>query len=338
MLSQRQRRVLSALIEEYVSTALPVGSNTLKSRHRLDVSSATIRNELSHLENEGYLLQPHTSAGRIPTDSGYRAFVDDLLQHELAQEDAADGEALRGLLESARELDELYERTSAALAAMTDCLSVILPPSSLSLHILQITFVPLAPTRLSVVVVTETGQVLNRTAEFVEEVPVESVSYVQELLNRLFARKTFVEMRESFDREALEALSDPLVGILADEVFACLSQNDQSRPHRLGAAALLNKPEFRDASSAVPIMRVVEDDSALADALETAAVQDGGTVVRIGGENEPEDMRGVSLVAEPYGLGSDEGVVAVIWPTRMDYQKVIRAVRAARAVLHDGTR
>lgn len=337
MLSERRRRVLAALIQEYVAAAAPIGSNALKNRHGLDVSSATIRNELSYLESEGYLMQPHTSAGRVPTDHGYRAFVDDLLDNELADEGSADPEALRALLDSARELDELYERTSAALARMTDCLSVVLPPSALSLHIMQISFVRLAEARLSVVVVTESGQVLNRVAEVDRSTPDEAISKAQELLNRLFARKTFAQMRDSFDRRALEAFSDPLVVFLADEVFACLRENDNGRLHRLGLPSLLSMPEFRDASSAVPVMRVVEDDTALTEVLEAAENDGGGTMVRIGGENRADGMRDVSLVAASYAHGDGEGVVAVIGPTRMDYRHVINAVRAARTLLQDNT-
>ena len=128
MLSDRRQRVLAALIEEYVARALPVGSRTLTERYRFGVSPATIRNELSALEDEGYISQPHTSAGRVPTDFGYRTFVDDLIESGAVQEGEEADEAIGRLRETAAELDELIDRTSKALSQFTDCLSVVTPP------------------------------------------------------------------------------------------------------------------------------------------------------------------------------------------------------------------
>ena len=128
MLSDRRQRVLAALIEEYVARALPVGSRTLTERYRFGVSPATIRNELSALEEEGYISQPHTSAGRIPTDFGYRTFVDDLIETGAISNDEQASEAIGKLRETARELDDLLDRTSKALSQFTDCLSVVTPP------------------------------------------------------------------------------------------------------------------------------------------------------------------------------------------------------------------
>ena len=127
MLSDRRQRVLAALIEEYVARAIPVGSRTLAERYELGVSSATVRNELSMLEDEGYISQPHTPAGRIPTDFGYRTFVDNLVESGAIAEDAATQQAIEQLRRSAKELDDLLERTSAQLAQLTDCLTIVAP-------------------------------------------------------------------------------------------------------------------------------------------------------------------------------------------------------------------
>ena len=129
MLSDRRQRVLAALIEEYVARAMPVGSRTLTERYRFGVSPATIRNELSALEEEGYISQPHTSAGRIPTDFGYRTFVDGIIESGAISEDSEDAEALGNLRQSAKELDDLLQKTSAALARFTDCLSIVAGPA-----------------------------------------------------------------------------------------------------------------------------------------------------------------------------------------------------------------
>lgn len=138
MLSDRRQRVLAALIEEYVAHAMPVGSQTLTDRYKLGVSSATVRNELSALECEGYISQPHTSAGRIPTDFGYRAFVDDLIARGVLEKEAAYRKTLEQMRASARELDELMERTSSELAVLTECLSVVMPSEQHHGHIYHI--------------------------------------------------------------------------------------------------------------------------------------------------------------------------------------------------------
>ena len=138
VLSDRRQRVLSALIEEYVARALPVGSRTLTERYQLGVSPATVRNELSVLEDGGYITQPHTSAGRIPTDFGYRAFVDNLLASDLAGDDERYRPVVDQLRRSASELDALLEQTSSALTRLTDCLSIVLAPSVLNLHLKQL--------------------------------------------------------------------------------------------------------------------------------------------------------------------------------------------------------
>ena len=160
MLSDRRQIVLRALIEEYIARALPVGSRTLVERYNLGISSATVRNELSLLEEMGYLAQPHTSAGRIPTDFGYRAFVDELL----SESDPDNGEDVlaRELRESASDLDDLMDRTSQALARFTDCMTLLVPPRILSVDIRLVNLVLLTPQRLLTVIVTEDGQVFDR--------------------------------------------------------------------------------------------------------------------------------------------------------------------------------
>lgn len=236
MLSDRRQRVLAALIEEYVARALPVGSRTLTERYRFGVSPATIRNELSALEDEGYIKQPHTSAGRVPTDFGYRTFVNDLIESGAIAQDERAGEAIGRLKETARELDDLLDRTSKALSQFTDCLSVVTPPG-------------------------------------------------------------------------------------------------YAHPARTGIMSLMRQPEFMYTETLLPIMQVLEDDTVLLHVLDTTASSDDGPKVRIGSENEAEQLSGVSVVACRYGIGPDGGIVAVIGPTRMDYTKALAAVRIASMTL-----
>lgn len=337
MLSDRRQRVLAALIEEYVARALPVGSRTLTERYKLGVSPATVRNELSVLEDGGYIASPHTSAGRIPTDVGYRAFVDDLLSQGLSDSDTERCKnAADKLRQSATELDELLERTSVALTSLTDCLSIVLAPSVLDLHIKQVSLISLNLNRALIVVVTEDGQVFNRQLEFSDEVASEDLARTQLLLNDIFSGRSVHEIESNLGRGMAQALYDPLVRMVLDEVLSCVQDGEHGRTHSLGMSALLSQPEFRQAQSILPVMEVLEDDTILFQILDdTAHVGNHDPKVRIGKENASEQLSGVSVVASRYGNDASAGVVAVIGPTRMDYSKVINAVRMASVALGD---
>lgn len=335
MLSDRRQRVLAALIEEYVARALPVGSRTLTERYQLGVSSATVRNELSVLEDGGYITQPHTSAGRIPTDHGYRAFVDNLLETDYVGIDDRYRPVVDELRRSASELDALLEQTSSALTRLTDCLSIVLAPSVLNLHIKQLSLISLTPTRALVVLVTEDGQVFNRQMEFVDDISSDDLARVQVFLSDVFAGKSLHEIEEGLGQGMIEAFRDPLVRMVLDEVLSCLQESELSRAHRLGVSSLLTKPEFSQSQALLPVMQVLEDDTVLLHILDDAATSGDGPFVRIGRENEAAQLAGVSVVANRYGRGESAGVVAVIGPTRMDYSKVIQAVRAASSALED---
>lgn len=337
VLSDRRQKVLAALIEEYVARALPVGSRTLTERYQLGVSAATVRNELSVLEDGGYIAQPHTSAGRVPTDYGYRAFVDNLLeQGSGGEEDERCQQAADKLRESASELDDLVEQTSAALTRLTDCLSIVLAPSVLDLHIKQLSLISMNPHRALVVVVTEDGQVFNRQMEFADEVSSDELARVQHLLNEVFGGNSLHDIECGLGSGMSEAFRDPLVRMALDEVLSCIKEGEGSRAHSLGVSSLLSQPEFSQSQSILPVMQMLEDDTVLLHILDdTAASPDGLPVVRIGAENDAAQLSGVSVVASRYGRGEAAGVVAVIGPTRMDYSKVIRAVRIAGTALGD---
>lgn len=337
MLSDRRQRVLAALIEEYVARALPVGSRTLTERYQLGVSPATVRNELSVLEDGGYIAQPHTSAGRVPTDVGYRAFVDELLSQGLTDSDSQRcQEAANRLRRSATELDDLLERTSLALTSLTDCLSVVLAPSVLDLHIKQLSLISLTSHRALIVVVTEDGQVFNRQLEFSDEVSGDELARVQALANDIFSGKSVHDIESKLGQSMTQAMYDPLVRLVLDEVLSCVQESKVGRTHSLGMSALLSQPEFRQAQSILPVMQVLEDDTVLFQILDdTADAGEGQPSVSIGKENASNQLSGVSVVASRYGSDASAGVVAVIGPTRMDYSKVIKAVRMASAALGD---
>ncbi len=331
MLSDRRQIVLRALIEEYIARALPVGSRTLVERYNLGISSATVRNELSLLEEMGYLAQPHTSAGRVPTDFGYRAFVDELLS-EGNSDDGEDALA-RELRESASDLDDLMDRTSQALARFTDCMTLLVPPRILSVNIRLVNLVLLAPQRLLTVIVTEDGQVFDRQMDLPRDYTQDEIGKTQEALNTVLVGASLSSTSGELPLGA-SGVHDELFRMVMAEILACLKDQNAIKAHPLGISHLLGKPEFSDSSCLMPVLEELEGDTMLLRVFNDAAASDE-PVVRIGHENDSEALSSVSLIANRFGEAEHSGLILIVGPTRMDYSQVLKAVRAARNVLKD---
>lgn len=331
MLSDRRQIVLRALIEEYIARALPVGSRTLVERYNLGISSATVRNELSLLEEMGYLAQPHTSAGRIPTDFGYRAFVDELLSE--SDPDNGEDALARELRESASDLDDLMDRTSQALARFTDCMTLLVPPRILSVDIRLVNLVLLTPQRLLTVIVTEDGQVFDRQMDLPRDYSQDEIGKTQEALNNILVGTSLSSTSGELPLGA-SGVHDDLFRMVMAEILACLKDQNAIKAHPLGISHLLGKPEFSDSSCLMPVLEELEGDTMLLRVFnDTAASEE--PVVRIGHENDSEALSSVSLIANRFGEAEHSGLILIVGPTRMDYPQVLKAVRAARNVLKD---
>lgn len=331
MLSDRRQIVLRALIEEYIARALPVGSRTLVERYNLGISSATVRNELSLLEEMGYLAQPHTSAGRIPTDFGYRAFVDELLSE--SDPDNGEDALARELRESASDLDDLMDRTSQALARFTDCMTLLVPPRILSVNIRLVNLVLMTPQRLLTVIVTEDGQVFDRQMDLPRDYSQDEIGKTQEALNNILVGTSLSSTSGELPLGA-SGVHDDLFRMVMAEILACLKDQNAIKAHPLGITHLLGKPEFSDSSCLMPVLEELEGDTMLLRVFNDAAASEE-PVVRIGHENDSEALSSVSLIANRFGEAEHSGLILIVGPTRMDYSQVLKAVRAARNVLKD---
>lgn len=331
MLSDRRQIVLRALIEEYIARALPVGSRTLVERYNLGISSATVRNELSLLEEMGYLAQPHTSAGRIPTDFGYRAFVDELLSE--SDPDNGEDALARELRESASDLDDLMDRTSQALARFTDCMTLLVPPRILSVDIRLVNLVLLTPQRLLTVIVTEDGQVFDRQMDLPRDYSQDEIGKTQEALNNILVGTSLSSTSGELPLGA-SGVHDDLFRMVMTEILACLKDQNAIKAQPLGISHLLGKPEFSDSSCLMPVLEELEGDTMLLRVFNDAAASEE-PVVRIGHENDSEALSSVSLIANRFGEAEHSGLILIVGPTRMDYSQVLKAVRAARNVLKD---
>lgn len=338
MLNERRHRVLRALVEEYISSATPVGSKTLVDRYELGCSPATVRSELSILEETGYVIQPHVSAGRVPSDTGYRSFVDELIERT---RDSAEEPLDTAIPAQAAEVDELMRETSFALTRLTDCLAVSIAPSIRVARVKRLDLLSMAPRRALFVLITESGQVVNRSIELAEEATPESIARIERALNAAVVGKHAREIRPL--RQALGETEAPdfaeteLIGRILDEILDSLDETDRDRLYHVGVPALLSQPEFHDAERARPLIEFLEDGIAVLGAL-SEALSTRELTVRIGHENSRVELGDVSIVASSYSVGSSEGLVGVVGPTRMDYERVMGAVSAVSRKLSETMR
>lgn len=336
MLNERRRAVLSALVSEYVASAHPVASRALVERYGLRVSTATVRNDLAVLEEAGYVYQPHVSAGRVPTDGGYRAYVDGIAgSGEAAEQPRPEAEAIRKLHgEGAVEASELMRETAALLARMTTYMSVVVAPVRRA-RIKRVSLVSLGPLQVLLVVITDAGQVARRFVEISAPTSESDLAEIERFLNGALNAAAGAQA-EAVHRELLSApvAFRQIAAVLLEEVVACLVESEEERFVHGGAAGLLSQPEFADPRSARPLLEMVEEGLVLVHALADIA-HGGETVVRIGHENTIEELSNASIVATAFGPADGQGVVCLIGPTRMDYRHAIGVTRAAAEALSE---
>lgn len=328
MVSGRKRRVLHALVEEYIATGQPVGSRHLVERHELGCSPATVRNVLAALEETGYVYQPHVSAGRVPTDAGYRAFVDELLEPGEYSRGAEAAAVRQGYVTLAGEVDELMRETSALLSRLTHYVAVVMAPALNFSRIRRVDLVSIAAGRALVVVITEQGEVVNRQIVLKEEPQPGRFAEVEQALNALVDGKRASELRPLFQTVGAALHGDTFFREAFEHVLDCLEEADRDRLYHVGVPELLDLPEFADTAMIRPLLTVLEDGLVMLEAL-SEVMRAGGLTVRIGSENTAHELEHLSLVAARYGSPTADGIVGVIGPKRMDYSRSITAVHCA---------
>lgn len=334
MLPERRRLILKALVEEYITSGQPVGSKHLVDRYGITCSPATVRNELSALEENGYVFQPHVSSGRIPTDAGYREFVDGLLESGHTPGNPQAEEVRREQLALASEVDDLMYRTSTVLSHLTHYVAVVLAPTISLARIRRIDLLSMSPHRALVVLITEDGQVVNRHIELREPTSPDRLAEVERALNSSLDGKRAADVRPLRDALDPRVPGDGIVAQVLDEIIECLDETDRDRVHHMGVPELAALPEFAQTSRLRPLLGLLEDGLAMLDTL-SEVISTGGLTVRIGSENTRTELGDMSLVVTGYGTASADGIVGVIGPTRMDYQRTITAVRTVADDLSD---
>lgn len=326
-MDERKNRVLQAVIDDYVATAEPVGSRTIARKYRLGVSPATIRNEMADLEELGYLEQPHTSAGRIPSDRGYRYYVDCLM--EVREVSADEEERIRRAFERKfRELDSLIREAARLLSEMTRLTGVAAGPQLGETVFQEIRLVPLARERALLVYVTDAGFIEKSIVDVPPEITLLELQEVSQLLSdHLRGRRV-----SSLGRGALEELRRELrrYGALLEQALAFLAESMEPGEHRRlylgGTTHMLEQPEFRDVDKARSLLAFLEQPDVVQEVLGTLE-DEGELSVQIGEEIRVRELQDCSVISATYRIGDRTvGRLGVIGPRRMEYGKVIGLV------------
>ena len=337
MLDSRKLQVLRAIVEDYVATREPVASKTLVDRYRLGVSSATVRNDMAVLEDEGYITQPHTSAGRIPTDQGYRLFVDELMQvRELTP---AETRAIDQMLEGAADVDEVMRRTVRLLSHLTKQVALVQYPSFSRSKVRHVDVISLSDSRLMVLVVTDTGRIEQRVIEVPEPVSEAFISQVRARLLQVMPDKYFGDAARLLDGFESQFAEDQRqwVSAIVSEICSTLVERGDDRV-ALGGTANLARQGEKFGLTLESLLEELEENVALLQLIsESSATADRSTFrVRIGRENSLAGLEAASVVTANYGR--DEKSVSrlgVLGPTRMDYSETILVVQAVANYLSD---
>jgi heat-inducible transcriptional repressor len=325
VLDDRKLAVLRAIVEDFVSTNEPVGSKTLVDRHNLDVSPATIRNDMAVLEEQGYIVQPHTSAGRIPTDQGYRLFVDRL--SGVKPLSAAERRAIETFLAGAYDLDSIVMRTVRLLAQLTRQVAVVQYPSLTRSRVRHIELVPLSERRLLLVLITDTGRVEQRTVELPGEIGDESITQLRAVLNACLDGRRLADVASVVAElpERVSSIEQPNAAAVFSVIVDTVVERHEERIV-VGGAANLTQADF--SRGLHEVLEALEEQVVLMRLLGESGDQ-AAVTVRIGSENEVDGLRSTSLVATGYGAGNQAlARLGVLGPTRMDYPTAMGAVRA----------
>ncbi|WP_239330444.1 heat-inducible transcriptional repressor HrcA [Frankia sp. CiP3] len=334
MLEERRLDVLRAIVEDFVLSNEPVGSKALAERHQLGVSPATVRNDMSALEEEGYITQPHTSAGRIPTDKGYRLFVDRL--SGVKPLSRAERRAIQSFLEGAIDLDDVVRRSVRLLAQLTRQVAVVQYPSLPCSSIRHIEIVTITPARLLLVLITDTGRVEQRVAEVPAPVDDLIVGELRGVLNAALNGRRLVDAPDAVADLSDAARPDlrPHLNTLIAVVMEALIDKPEERV-ALAGTANLTLSAFDFADTLRPLLEALEEQVVLLKLI--GEVRDLDTVtVRIGQENSMDALRSTSVVATGYGRGASAlGGLGVVGPRRMDYPGAMAAVRAVAKYVGD---
>jgi heat-inducible transcriptional repressor len=322
-LGKRKAYILATVVYEYIATAEPVGSQSLTQKYNLGISSATVRNEMAELEADGYLVQPHTSAGRIPSDAGYRTYVDRLMEPEVLE--AEERRRIRDELgDAARELDEIIDHTTRLLGRLSNNLAFVTKPQQEVQLFKHIQLIWLSPHTGVAIVVTSLGVAAQSLFELGAEVNPDDLTRFSNALNARLADRSLRDVTESEIAHAAQeaGVSDDLRGAVVQAAMSARS-SEQPTIAAAGAQNLLDQPEFQDLRKLRSILRIVEEQKTLYEIVADAMNADTASV-KIGHELGSDELADLSVVTVPYHFGAQAlGMLSILGPRRMPYARLL---------------
>lgn len=323
MLNERKKKILQIIIEDYISSAEPVGSRTIARKYDLGLSPATIRNEMSDLELLGYLEQPHTSAGRIPSAQAYRFYVDALIEPgTLTDNDMAliDG----WYNERRRNIDDIFQSTAKILSRMTQNVSMVLTNQQTIANFCYLKFLPLDSQHAILCIVADDGSIDTNVVDIPLGMSSEEMDYLAGKMSKLLEDRNLSDISvEILQNVHTDVVEDKLIfSSLLQAVRKMTGRRQEQKVFLGGTKQLLNQPEFRDVERVINLLGILEEEKVLKDLLQGG--EDSGLKVTIGSENKFTGIQDCSMVQATYRLnGQIVGTMAVLGPTRMEYGKVI---------------
>lgn len=321
MLDERKQKILQAIIDDYISTAEPIGSRTIARKYNLGVSSATIRNEMADLELLGYLEQLHTSSGRVPSGKGYRLYVDDLLAPSKISEKEIN--LIASWYNSrTKSIEEVFQETAKIISRLTKNVSLVMAPQLSQSTFRCLQFVALDKNQAIVIVMTDAGFIENKIIDIPHGTSVEDLQKIAKIINGHLSGLMLDEIKTSLIKKIKNEVNLDLFEATFDSILKALAIEKKERLYLGGTTQLLSQPEFRNVEKVKDILTMLEEEQLLCDLLNS---QNGdGVTVTIGQENKYSGIKDCSIIKATYHIkGKVIGTVAVLGPTRMEYGKII---------------
>lgn len=334
-LDERKLQVLHAIIQSYIMTAEPIGSRTISKKFDLGVSSATIRNEMSDLEELGYLVQPHTSSGRIPSDKAYRLYVNTMLPI-LKMQPLFSKEQIGSILNEKEHIENLIENMARLLSKVTNYTAIAISPQANEITIKRIQLVPIDEERIMVVLVTDSGTVKNKVLKLDEKIDYDELSTMTDFLNAKLKGHTVDEISKYFGEKLLKEIYkiDSPITKIVPVIISTLQGAEDVSLYMNGVTNIFNFPEYNDLDRAKEFLLFMENKEEILSMLLDNK-EDGINVV-IGSENENQAIKTCSVITTDYSIGGHMiGKIGIIGPTRMDYEKVINTFKYLSRNLDD---
>ena len=329
-LNEREKSILRYVIHQFILTAAPVGSRNISKKYDIGLSPASVRNIMSDLEEFGFLGHPHTSAGRVPTDKGYRFYVDSLM--EPTHLDQHEKDLINSNIDSANtEADELIKITSFILSDLTNQLACVTYPKFDNATLEKIQIVQLSSTRILVVISVKTGMVRTITLEISASVDEVKLEKVQRLLNERLSGLKFSEIKSTFKERIKDTITEdakPIIRVLIDSIDKIFADVQISEKAIIsGAKHILKYPEFGDQEHFQSIIELIENKEVIIHIMDQNSNSSSNNIaIKIGEENNEQMLSDYSLISKKYEVGQIGGSLGIVGPKRMEYSKVVAAV------------